>query len=384
MLRVRNEGGKSLLTFKGPVQPGPMKLREECETVVADGDMLLTILQQLGLHVWFRYEKYREEFSADDVVIAIDETPVGTFVEIEGGEAAIHDRRRRLAAHRADYITDSYRLLFLQHRDAFGLSDRTWSSPPRRGMSRLSRWPALVLTAGLGTRLHPLSLVRAKAALPVAGEALISRILRRLRDVGIERVVLNLHHLADTITREVGDGSQFGLDVRYSWEPAVLGSAGGTARAIPLLEADRFLVINGDTMADVDLEELTSRHVTEEALVTMAVVEGDPRYGGVVADERGRVVGFVPPSLAASGPASFGGPSRGTTGPFGTSTLGTSGTLAPLGTPGTLGTFHFVGVQAVNASAFVGVDPNRAARDGEGFVSAPDRRESTVGSHLSD
>jgi len=122
VLRVRNEGGKSLLTFKGPVQPSLMKLREECETVVADGDMLLTILQQLGFHVWFRYEKYREEFSAHDAVIAIDETPVGTFVEIEGGETAIHETAAALGRSPADYITDSYRLLFLQHRDAFGLS----------------------------------------------------------------------------------------------------------------------------------------------------------------------------------------------------------------------------------------------------------------------
>ena len=90
VLRVRTEGGKSLLTFKGPVQPGVMKLREELETVVADGDTLLTILHELGLRVWFRYEKYREEFAAEDVVIAIDETPVGTFVEIEGGEEHIH------------------------------------------------------------------------------------------------------------------------------------------------------------------------------------------------------------------------------------------------------------------------------------------------------
>ncbi len=122
VLRVRNEGGKSLLTFKGPAQPGLMKLREEHETVVADGEVLLTILQELGLHIWFRYEKYREEFSADDVVIAIDETPVGTFVEIEGGEDAIHATARALGCTASDYITDSYRFLFLKHRDAHGLT----------------------------------------------------------------------------------------------------------------------------------------------------------------------------------------------------------------------------------------------------------------------
>jgi adenylate cyclase, class 2 len=122
VLRVRNEGGKSLLTFKGPVQPGPMKLREEHETVVADGDTLLAILQELGLHTWFRYEKYREEFAAEDVVIAIDETPVGTFVEIEGGESHIHATAALLGKTAADYITDSYRTLFLQHCAERGLT----------------------------------------------------------------------------------------------------------------------------------------------------------------------------------------------------------------------------------------------------------------------
>jgi adenylate cyclase, class 2 len=121
VLRVRCECGRSLLTYKGPVQPGPMKLREEHETVAADGDTLLHILEELGLRVWFRYEKYREEFSLEDVVIAIDETPVGTFVEIEGGEDHIHATASALGKTPADYITDSYRTLFLQHRAAHGL-----------------------------------------------------------------------------------------------------------------------------------------------------------------------------------------------------------------------------------------------------------------------
>ena len=120
-LRVRCEGGKALLTFKGPVIPGVVKIREEYETVVADGAVLQTILEELGLHVWFRYEKYREEFTADDIVIAVDETPVGVFVEIEGGEDAIHEMAAALGRSPADYITDSYRFLFLQHRDANGL-----------------------------------------------------------------------------------------------------------------------------------------------------------------------------------------------------------------------------------------------------------------------
>ena len=178
-------------------------------------------------------------------------------------------------------------------------------------------WPALVLTAGLGTRLQPLSSVRAKPALPVAGTPLVTRILHRLRDAGIRRVVLNLHHRAETITRVIGDGSTMGLDVRYSWEPDILGSAGGPARAVPLLESDRFLIVNGDTLADVDLAAMMAHHVATNALVTMAVVDGRPQYNGVIAEPNGIVRGF--------------------------------GRAA--------GAFHYIGIQAVNAAAFAGVDP---------------------------
>jgi adenylate cyclase class 2 len=121
-IRVRSEGGKSLLTFKGPVLPGEIKVREEHETVVADGSALLAILESLGLHIWFRYEKFREEFEADDLIMAVDETPVGVFVELEGGESAIRATAQALGRTPADFITDSYRFLFLQHRDANGLA----------------------------------------------------------------------------------------------------------------------------------------------------------------------------------------------------------------------------------------------------------------------
>jgi adenylate cyclase, class 2 len=122
VLRVRMESGKSRLTYKGPVQPSIMKVREELETVVGDGEMLLRVFGELGLHVWFRYEKYREEFSHEDVIVAIDETPVGVFVEVEGSEAGIADMTRALGRTPDDYIVDSYRALFLQHREDCGLT----------------------------------------------------------------------------------------------------------------------------------------------------------------------------------------------------------------------------------------------------------------------
>ena len=82
--------------------------------------------------------------------------------------------------------------------------------------------PAIVLTAGLGTRLSPLTLVRAKPAVPVAGIPLVLRLLRWLADQGVQSVVLNLHHLPDTITRVVGQGDGTALQVRYSWEQTIL------------------------------------------------------------------------------------------------------------------------------------------------------------------
>jgi len=132
VLRVRVENGKSRVTFKGPVQPSAMKLREEEETLVGDGEVLLKIFEELGLHVWFRYEKYREEFSHDDVIVAIDETPVGVFVEIEGGEQGIEAAAAALGRSPADYILDSYRSLFLQHRETCGLtiSDMVFGDEP--------------------------------------------------------------------------------------------------------------------------------------------------------------------------------------------------------------------------------------------------------------
>jgi adenylate cyclase class 2 len=122
VLRVRMENGKSRLTFKGPVQPGVMKVREELETVVGDGDILLRVLKELGLHVWFRYEKYREEFAHEDVIVAIDETPVGIFVEIEGSENGIASTAEALGRTTADYISESYRGLFLRLRGEYGIA----------------------------------------------------------------------------------------------------------------------------------------------------------------------------------------------------------------------------------------------------------------------
>jgi adenylate cyclase class 2 len=111
-----------ILTFKGPVQPGAMKMRDEYETSIGNGAALAPLLDALSMRVWFRYQKYREEFSAPDLTIAIDDTPVGTFVELEGSEAAISAMTQALGRTPGDFILDSYYRLFMNRRDQFGLN----------------------------------------------------------------------------------------------------------------------------------------------------------------------------------------------------------------------------------------------------------------------
>jgi NDP-sugar pyrophosphorylase family protein len=182
--------------------------------------------------------------------------------------------------------------------------------------------PALVLTAGLATRLRPLSLVRAKAALPVAGVPLVHRILRSLAASGVTDAVLNLHHLPHTLTRLVGDGGALGVRVRYSWEVPVLGPAGGPRRAVPLL-GSTFLIVNGDTLTDLDVRALVEDHRRSGALVTMAVVPNrqPDKYSGLSADGSGALTAF----------ATRGSPEN---------------------------AFHFIGVQVVEAEAFTSVPEN--------------------------
>lgn len=162
---------------------------------------------------------------------------------------------------------------------------------------------ALVLTAGIGRRLRPLSRDRAKAALPVAGIPLARRILTWVAGLAITDVVMNLHHCPETITRLVGDGSDLGLRVRYSWENPILGSAGGPRRALSFFDTDPILIINGDMLTDVDVRAMMRSHLHSGALVTMAVIANpDPaRYGGVMVDDRGWVTGFSNPGPRNAG-----------------------------------------------------------------------------------
>lgn len=158
--------------------------------------------------------------------------------------------------------------------------------------------PALILTAGLGTRLAPLTHARAKPAVPVVGVPIILRVLRWLAEQEVRSVVLNLHHLPHTITQVVGHGNDFDLRVRYSWESTILGSAGGIRLALSML-GKRFFVINGDTLVNVNLRDLQRTHERADADVTLAITDHplNSHYGGVAVNQNGFARNFCPPGV---------------------------------------------------------------------------------------
>lgn len=138
---------------------------------------------------------------------------------------------------------------------------------------------------------------------------MIRRIMSWLVGHGVTHLVMNLHHRPETLTAVVGDGSDLGATVRYSWEqPRVLGSAGGPRHALPLLTSggtsDPFLIVNGDTLTDLDLKALIADHTSSTPrLVTMALVPNREflRYGGVLVDGEGNVTGFTKRGPEAEG-----------------------------------------------------------------------------------
>lgn len=119
-LRVRVEPEKSYLTFKGPVKNSTIKTREEQETVIDEPEVMLCVLKNLGFKVWFNYQKYREEFLHKNVVIAVDETPIGTFIELEGPEETIEEIARSLGRNKEDYVLESYPNLYFNYQRAQG------------------------------------------------------------------------------------------------------------------------------------------------------------------------------------------------------------------------------------------------------------------------
>jgi mannose-1-phosphate guanylyltransferase len=150
---------------------------------------------------------------------------------------------------------------------------------------------AMVLAAGRGTRLAPITHTTPKPLVPVAGRPLLEHLLEFLRAGGIEEVVINLHHLGHRIEQYVGDGARFGLRIRYSAEDPILDTGGGIKKAEPLLAGEPFVVANGDSLLEIRLRDLIDWHRAQGGVATLAL-RPDPdaaHYGLVELDDGDRV-----------------------------------------------------------------------------------------------
>ncbi len=160
---------------------------------------------------------------------------------------------------------------------------------------------AMILAAGLGTRLRPLTLVRPKPLIPVVDQPLIRHLAEGLQKAGVTELVVNTHHLADQVRREV-EADDWPLPTSLSHETAILGTGGALRRARDLLGDGPFLVVNGDIYTDLDFAALYDAHLQRRPLATM-VLRDEAEFNAVVLSG-GRIVRFSPepPRGPASSP----------------------------------------------------------------------------------
>jgi mannose-1-phosphate guanylyltransferase len=163
---------------------------------------------------------------------------------------------------------------------------------------------AMVLAAGQGTRLRPVTDRIPKALVPVAGRPMIEYPLLLLKHYGIRDIVINLHHLGEQIESRLGNGAPLGLNITYSKEPELLDTGGGLLKAKPFLQDGTFIVINTDVLIDLPLSELIAFHKTKAAAATL-VLRPDPladQYGSLEIDGTGRIRRFLDTRISAPVP----------------------------------------------------------------------------------
>src|SRR3954468_21553009 len=148
---------------------------------------------------------------------------------------------------------------------------------------------AVIMAGGEGSRLRPLTSNQPKPMLPLANKPMMEHIVGLLKRHGFDDIVVTVAFMANTIRTYFGDGAEFGVRLVYATEEQPLGTAGSVRNAMDELD-DRFLVIRGDVVTDVDLGAIAREHVERGALTTIGVASGD---GPVLAGPDGRVTGFA-------------------------------------------------------------------------------------------
>lgn len=161
---------------------------------------------------------------------------------------------------------------------------------------------AMVLAAGFGTRLRPLTNSLPKPLLPLGPHPLLVWNLLLLRKHGISEVMINLHYLGEQIQAIIGDGSQWGLHVTYSVEPVLLGTGGGLKQVESFFEGEPFLVVNGDTVFDLDLSAMIAHHRQADAIATMVLRDDSEveQWGVIETDPQDRVLTITGRGQSAS------------------------------------------------------------------------------------
>ena len=155
---------------------------------------------------------------------------------------------------------------------------------------------AMILAAGFGTRLFPLTIDRTKPAIPFLGKPLVGYVAEYVARFGFKEIVVNLHHQPDSVIEALGDGSVFGVHINYTREePHILGTAGALDNARHLLKDEPFLIVNGKIITDIDIGSLVEAHRASGALATMVLKPNVKREKfTVVETQDGFVTGFGP------------------------------------------------------------------------------------------
>ncbi len=152
---------------------------------------------------------------------------------------------------------------------------------------------AMILAAGLGTRLRPITYGMPKPMVPVCNRPVMEHIVRLAARHGYTELVANLHWFPDVIRGHFGDGSELGVSIEWSFEEALLGTSGGVRAASGHL-GDSFLVISGDALTDIDLGAMRAFHESHDGIATLATkrVEDTSQFGVAITDSEGRISGF--------------------------------------------------------------------------------------------
>ena len=152
---------------------------------------------------------------------------------------------------------------------------------------------AIVLSAGYGTRLWPLTEDRTKPAIPILGKPLVGYVAEYLAGYGIDEIVVNLHHRPESVRRALGDGSRFGVKLYYVEEPEILGTSGALDNTREFFERETFVVVNGKIITDIDLDAALETHRSMNALATLVLLPNARRERfSVVETEAGRIRRF--------------------------------------------------------------------------------------------